>query len=103
MSISINGITAAYSNMSAKLKNETKPMANAVHNYDAITISTSPQKEESRFASELSKAIAAQVKSPTPSEKVDAIKRQVDEGSYAISPQELASKLLLMNGGDNID
>lgn len=103
MSISINGITAAYSNMSAKLKNETKPVANAPHNYDAITISTSPQKEESRFASELSKAIAAQVKNPTPSEKVDAIKRQVDEGSYTISPQELASKLLLMNGGNDVE
>lgn len=103
MSISINSITAAYSNKPAKLKNETKPAVNAAPNYDAITISTSPQKEESRFASELSKAIAAQVKKPASSEKVEAIKRQVDEGSYVVSPQELASKLLLMNGGNNID
>lgn len=105
MAFSINNIAASYQSTIAAPKNEprNKAATGAAPDYDAITINASPQKAEAQFAQELAKAISAQVNRPAPAERIEELSRQMEDDTYVISPQEIAAKILLADGGKNHD
>lgn len=101
MSISINNMLAAYQSKAAVSKSEsrTSGMTSVVPNYDAVTINTSPQKEESRFAGQLAKAISEQVRKPASPQRLEQLSQQIADDTYPVSPQEIAARILMTNGG----
>lgn len=101
MAFSINNIAASYQSTMAAPKNgpRNKAVTGMAPDYDAITINASPQKAEAQFAQELTKAISSQVNRPAPAERIEELSRQIKDDTYVISPQEIAAKLLLTDGG----
>lgn len=65
-------------------------------NYDAITIqSSSRQIQEKTFSEALSRQVVSETGQGASSEKVAAVKKQVEEGTYQIDPYMIASRMLL--------
>lgn len=65
-------------------------------NYDEITIqSSSRQIQEKTFSAALSKRVVADAGQGASPEKVAAVKRQVEAGTYQVDPYAVASRMLL--------
>ena len=65
-------------------------------NYDAITIqSSSRQIQEKTFSEALSRQVVSETGQGASPEKVAAVKKQVEEGTYQIDPYMIASRMLL--------
>lgn len=101
MSILIKALNNPYQSTVSSLKAESRTTAGqaGIRSYDAITINSSPQKMESRFAKELTKALSADVRTEPSRERIEELTRQVQDGTYEISPQDIAARMLLLNGG----
>lgn len=98
MKITLNNIspyrmeTAGHTRADARVSVGTKGNGN----YDALTIqSSSRQIQEKTFSEALSKQVVSQAGRGASAEKVEAVKRQVEEGSYQIDPYLIASRMLL--------
>lgn len=105
MSIIINGITSSYQSKLALSKSESRTASaiGGAPNYDALTINTSPQKEESRFASRLAQKISEQVKVTASTDRIEQLRQQVADDTYSISPQEIVSRILMTSGGTDFE
>ena len=65
-------------------------------NYDALTIqSSSRQIQEKTFSEALSKKVVSDAGQGAPANKVEAIKQQVESGTYRIDPYLIASRMLV--------
>ena len=65
-------------------------------NYDAITIhSSARQIQEKTFSEALSRQVVSEAGQGASPEKVAAVKRQVEEGTYHVDPYLIASRMLL--------
>ena len=70
-------------------------------NYDAITIffrkilSLTRQIQEKTFSEALSRQVVSEAGQGASPEKVAAVKRQVEEGTYHVDPYLIASRMLL--------
>lgn len=98
MKITLNNIspyrmeTAGHTRSDARVSAGTKGNGN----YDALTIqSSSRQIQEKTFSEALSRRVVSQAGKGASAEKVEAVKRQVEEGSYQIDPYLIASRMLL--------
>lgn len=95
MKITLNNIspyrveTAGYTRVDGKISNGVKG------NYDALTIqSSSRQIQEKTFSEALSKQVVSDAKQGAHPSKVEAIKQQVESGTYQIDPYMIASRML---------
>lgn len=99
MKISLNNIT----NYHIELPPAAKTAAKATNterdnrNYDAIIIqSDARQIAEKTFSSSLARAVSGEVKNAQASEeKIQDIKNRIDNGTYRIQLEEIASRMLL--------
>ena len=65
-------------------------------NYDAITIQSSSRViQEKTFSEALSRQVVSEAGQGASPEKVAAVKRQVEEGTYHVDPYLIASRMLL--------
>lgn len=97
MKISLNNIspyrmeTAGHTKNDGRIAGGTKGNGN----YDALTIqSSSRQIQEKTFSEALSKQIVAGSRGAS-ADKVEAIKQQVEAGTYRIDPYAIASRMLV--------
>lgn len=74
---------------------------NSKNNYDEITIrSKSQDKVETKFISVVKSKLMNEIMSPTPEEKLDLLKKQMDKGTYHVDPNKIADKILLYKGAE---
>lgn len=99
MKISLNNITTYHTEFppvaKATAKNTNTEKAGR-SNYDAIIIqSDSRQIAEKTFSSSLAQAVSGEVRNTeTSKEKIQDIKNQIKNGSYAIQFDQIASRML---------
>ncbi len=83
---------AGYARSDSKVQSGTRGNGN----YDAITIqSSSRQIKEKTFSEALSRQVVSEAGQGASPEKVAAVKRQVEEGTYHVDPYLAASRMLL--------
>lgn len=63
-------------------------------NFDTITLSSKQNFDETTFSEELSQRLLKEVSAPTEKQKTEALKAQVQSGSYQIRIDEIAKKML---------
>lgn len=79
----------------------TTTSSNDKNNYDEITIrSVSQDKTETRFISAVKNRLMKEIMSPTPEEKLDLLKNQMENGTYQVNPGKISDKILLYKGAD---
>lgn len=104
MKISLNNISNYHTELPpvAKAAAKTTNTEKANRNYDAIIIqSDSRQIAEKTFSSSLAQAVSGEVRNAeTSEEKVQNIKNQIKNGTYAIQFDQIASRMLLHWGDD---
>ncbi len=101
MKISLNNISNYRPELppvkaTAKAMNTEK----ANRNYDAIIIqSDSRQIAEKTFSSSLARAVSGEIRNAKASEeKIQNIKNQIDNGTYRIQFEQIASRMLFSRG-----
>lgn len=100
MKISIDKIMSYHNTVSNTKRAAGKEKTAAVsgRNFDEIMIHTSARKvEESQFADQVSRKLMSSVMEDTPQEKIQALKEQVENGTYTIDTGAIASKILLQS------
>ena len=104
MKISLNKISQYHTELPPVAKATAKATGaeKANRNYDAIIIqSDSRQIAEKTFSSSLAQAVSGEVRNAeTSEEKVQNIKNQIKNGTYAIQFDQIASRMLLHWGDD---
>ena len=107
MKISLNNITTYHTEFppvaKATAKNTNTEKAGR-SNYDAIIIqSDSRQIAEKTFSSSLAQAVSGEVRSTTTSEeKIQNLKDQIQNGTYTVDFNRVASRMLFQ-WGDGVD
>ncbi len=73
-----------------------KTMKSINKNFDSVVISGKDnlQTQES-FAENLCKKICDEVKAPAPQEKLDRLKKEIENGTYKIDIDEIAKRMML--------
>lgn len=97
MKITSNSISNRYKNTGKVIKSNFAQMAQTKisKNFDKITISSNTSISEDKFAHELASRISKEVKTATPSYKMEDIKSQIEEGTYQIGLDEVVKKIML--------
>lgn len=105
MPISINPLNGPYQNTLSSLRADAKTsgMSGSMPSYDEITINASPQQTERKFASALASALSSELRSPTRAERLDELGAQIQNNTYQVSPEMIASKILMMDGGSRYE
>ena len=81
------------SNSSQKCSNNTKA---SKKNCDEIIISSHNQiKNQDKFIEHLTNSIKEEVHTPLSTEKLDNLKKQIEEGTYKIDIDEIVKKMML--------
>ncbi|MCI8559354.1 MAG: flagellar biosynthesis anti-sigma factor FlgM [Lachnospiraceae bacterium] len=98
MKISLNNISpyrmeaTGHTRTDGKVSGGTKGNGN----YDALTIqSSSRQIQEKTFSEALSKQVVSESGQGASADKVEAIKQQVEAGTYQIDPYMIAARMLV--------
>ncbi len=106
MKISLNNISNYHTELPpvAKAAAKTTNTEKANRNYDAIIIqSDSRQIAEKTFSSSLAQAVSGEVRSTTTSEeKIQNLKDQIQNGTYTVDFNRVASRMLFQ-WGDGVD
>lgn len=96
MKITLNNISPYRMEIAGHTRTEGKISGGVKGNYDALTIqSSSRQIQEKTFSEALSKQVVSEAGQGTPANKVEAIKQQVEAGTYQIDPYLIASRMLV--------
>lgn len=101
MRISLEHIGRKYWKSSNSLpKTENGPVKKNERSFDEISINAaSPEASERKFADALTKALSADVRtSSTPEEKLNSLKSQIENNTYNVNVNAIASKILLHKG-----
>ncbi len=102
MKISINNIAKNYSDLQIQSKETQKSLASLSEsessNFDQLLIRSNPKQiEEYSFMEGLSKNLSKEVSSSV--KDLEQIKSQVQNGTYQIDAQAVASRILLLGEG----
>lgn len=96
MKITLNNISPYRMEAAGHTRTDGKASGVVKGNYDALTIqSSSRQIQEKTFSEALSKKVVSDVGKGAPANKVEAVKQQVDAGTYQIDPYLIASRMLV--------
>ena len=96
MKITLNNINPYRVETAGHTRVDGKVSTGVKGNYDALTIqSSSRQIQEKTFSETLSKQVVSDARQGAHPSKVEAIKQQVESGTYRIDPYESASRMLV--------
>lgn len=98
MRITLNSFISSYGAANAQQRTESSlvSVSKDARNFDEITIhSSSEEVAQKTFASVLSKALSDEVRTPTPETKINDLKTRIDNGTYQVDANAIASKILL--------
>ena len=96
MKITLNNISPYRMETVGHARTDGKVSGGPKGNYDALTIqSSSRQIQEKTFSEALSKQGVSDARQGAPADKVEAVRRQVEAGTYRIDPYAIASRMLV--------
>lgn len=96
MKITLNNISPYRVETTGHTRVDGKASSGTKGNYDALTIqSSSRQIQEKTFSEALSKQIVSDANQGAHPSRVEAIKQQVESGTYRIDPYVIASRMLV--------
>ena len=96
MKISLNNISPYRMETLGHTRADSRVSGGPKGNYDALTIqSSSRQIQEKTFSEALSKQVVSDARQGAPADKVEAVRRQVEAGTYRIDPYAIASRMLV--------
>ncbi|ADL05953.1 flagellar biosynthesis anti-sigma factor FlgM [Lacrimispora saccharolytica] len=79
----------------------TNASESAKNKYDEITIrSASLETMDSKFAAEIKNLLMKEVKQPSSGDKLDSLKKRIEDGTYQVDANKIAEKILLYKGAD---
>lgn len=105
MPISINPLNSPYQTTLSSLRTDSRTagMSGSTPSYDEITINASPQQTERKFANTLVNALTAELRTPTKADRLNELENQIRSNTYQISPETIASKILMTDGGSHYE
>lgn len=96
MKIMLNNISPYRMETVGYTRADSKVSSGVKGNYDALTIqSSSRQIQEKTFSEALSKRVVSDARGGASADKVEAIKQQVEAGTYQIDPYMIAARMLV--------
>ncbi|WP_349946696.1 flagellar biosynthesis anti-sigma factor FlgM [Lacrimispora sp. BS-2] len=82
-------------------QNEISLSESGKNNYDAITIRSAPQEAmDSKFISTLKDALMKEIKQTASEEKLECLRRKIEDGTYQVNANKIAERILLYKGAD---
>lgn len=105
MPISINPLNSPFLNTLSSLRTDsrTSGLSGSSPIYDEITINASPQQTERKFAGALASALSSELRTTTQAERLDELGSQIQNNTYQVFPEMIASKILMMDGGSRYE
>lgn len=105
MPISINPLNSPYQNTLSSLRTDSKisGMSGNAPSYDEITINASPLQTERKFANTLVNALTSELRTPAKAERLEELATQIRSNTYQVSPEMIASRILMADGGSHYE
>lgn len=100
MKIDINKRIHPYDGLSYKAKLAAKCMeaGKTSRNCDQIFIGSDASQSDKMLAGEAAHKVIQEVRSATPQDKIESLKRQVEDGTYRPDAEKIAARILLEKG-----
>lgn len=98
MKIIPTNIRNIYTNNSESIKNDLNTskdakVSNRSKSFDEIIIQAKVNVPEDKFISDITTTLSKELRTPTPSNKLDELKMQIAEGTYQIGVNEIINKI----------